>query len=119
MRDPDRDPGRLKDIIQAANHIISFTEGISIEDLTDDKLRYFAVVKNVEIIGEASYMLSNGLKERYNFIPWKDIIKMRHVLVHGYATILPDLLWHTALVDVPKLKGGIEVILSDILTSER
>ena len=118
MRDPDRDPGRLKDIIQAANHIISFTEGISIEDLTDDRLRYFAVVKNVEIIGEASYMLSKGIKEKYNYIPWKDIIKMRHVLVHGYATILPDLLWHTALVDVPTLKGQIEVILSEILASQ-
>ena len=40
-----------------------------------------------------------------------DIIRMRHVLVHGYATILPELLWHTALVDVPLLKKQIEGIL--------
>ena len=40
------------------------------------------------------------------------IIRMRHVLVHGYATILPELLWHTALVDVPILKGQIEAIMS-------
>ena len=111
MREPERDNGRLQDIIQAANHIISFTEGHSQDELLMDKLRYFAVVKNVEIIGEASYMLSSEFKETYSDIPWNDIIRMRHVLVHGYATILPELLWHTALVDVPQLKIQIEDIL--------
>ena len=56
MREPERDLGRLYDIIEAANHIASFTEGYSHEELRVDKLRYFAVVKNVEIIGEAAYM---------------------------------------------------------------
>ena len=108
MREPERDKGRLLDIIQAANNIISFTDGYSIEELSDDKLRYFAVVKNVEIIGEAAYMLSLSFKEAHNEIPWNDIIKMRHVLVHGYATIMPELLWHTALIDVPQLRIQIE-----------
>lgn len=75
-----------------------------------DKLRYFAVVKNVEIIGEASFMLSTDFKDKHTDIPWNDIIKMRHVLVHGYATVLPELLWQTALEDVPKLKEQIEAI---------
>ena len=82
MREPERDLGRLQD------------------------------VKNVEIIGEAAYMLSLEFKEKHAHIPWNDIIRMRHVLVHGYATILPELLWHTALVDVPILKEQIESILS-------
>lgn len=111
MREPERDLGRLYDIIEAANHIASFTEGYSHEELREDKLRYFAVVKNVEIIGEAAYMLSLEFKEKHREIPWNDIIRMRHVLVHGYATILPELLWHTALVDVPLLKKQIEEIL--------
>ena len=112
MREPERDNGRLLDIIQAANHIISFTEGYSLEELFADKLRYFAVVKNVEIIGEASYMLSTTFKNKYPEIPWNDIIRMRHVLVHGYATVLPELLWQTALEDVPRLKKQIETIIS-------
>lgn len=111
MREPDRDIGRLQDIIQAANHIAAFTEGYSQEELSGDKLRYFAVVKNVEIIGEAAYMLSLEFKEKHDQIPWNDIIRMRHVLVHGYATILPDLLWHTALVDVPMLKAQVETMI--------
>ena len=111
MREPDRDRGRLQDILQAADNILSFTEGYSQVELAKDKLRYYAVVKNLEIIGEASYMLSLGFKEKNSHIPWNDIIRMRHVLVHGYASILPELLWHTALVDVPALKDQITALL--------
>lgn len=114
MREPDRDLGRLHDIIQAAEHINSFTKGLSQDDLMNDKLRYFAVVKNVEIIGEAAYMLSLEFKEKHNQIPWKDVIGMRHVLVHGYATILPELLWHTALEDVPLLKQQVESLVESL-----
>lgn len=115
MREPERDKGRLVDIIQAAENIISFTKGHSLGELSVDKLRYFAVVKNVEIIGEAAYMLSADFKDTHTDIPWKDMIKMRHVLVHGYASVLPELLWQTALEDVPKLKVQIE----DLLNSEQ
>ena len=108
MRERDRDYGRLQDIVQAAEHIASFTAGYSQEELANDKLRYFAVVKNVEIIGEAAFMLSLEFKEEHNEVPWNNIIRMRHVLVHGYATIIPELLWYTALVDVPILKKQVE-----------
>lgn len=111
MREPERDPGRLQDIIQAADNIASFIEGITLDDLSQDKLRYFAVVKNVEIIGEAAYMLSVQFKEQHSDIPWKEIIGMRHVLVHGYATVLVEILWHTATEDVPLIKKQIEAIL--------
>ena len=111
MKEPERDQGRLQDIIEAADNIISFTVGLSQEELQVDKLRYYAVVKNVEIIGEASYILTPEFKESHSEIPWDDIIRMRHVLVHGYATILPELLWQTALNDVPKLKRQIQELV--------
>lgn len=111
MREPARDPGRLQDILTAADMIREFTEGLSREELMEDKLRYFAVVKNVEIIGEAAYMLSLPFKEQHPEIPWNSIIRMRHVLVHGYATILPELLWHTALMEVPQLRDEIAALL--------
>lgn len=66
MREPEREPGRLQDIITAANHIISFTEGYSQDELAVDKFRFFAVVKNVEIIGEAAFMLSLECKHSLN-----------------------------------------------------
>ena len=54
MREPERDFGRLQDIVQAAEYIITFTEGYSEAEFAADKMRYFAIVKNVEIIGEAA-----------------------------------------------------------------
>ncbi|MBP5374522.1 MAG: DUF86 domain-containing protein [Bacteroidales bacterium] len=112
MREPERDPGRLRDILQAADNIMAFTNNRSDEELKADKLRYFAVIKNVEIIGEAAYMLSLEFKQKNCHIPWDNIIRMRHVLVHGYANIQADLLWHTALYDVPVLKAQVERILN-------
>lgn len=103
MREPERDPGRLADIRNAANNLAEFTLGIAYDSFADDKLRYFAVLKNIEIIGEAAYMLSTDFKDAHPDIPWKSIINMRHVLVHGYASVLPELLWDTATRDVPNL----------------
>lgn len=103
MREPDRDPGRLSDILNAANNLAEFTRGVTLEEFLTDKLRYYAVLKYIEIIGEAAYMLSVEYKETHPEIPWKSIINMRHVLVHGYASVLPDLLWDTATRDVPEL----------------
>ena len=68
MREPDRDPGRIKDMPEAAN------------------------------------MLTDDFKSAHSEIPWKQVIKMRHVLVHGYSNILPEILWETAKQDVPLLK---------------
>lgn len=103
MREPERDPGRLADIRNAANNLAEFTNGITYDVFVDDKLRYYAVLKNIEIIGEAAYMLSADFKNTHPNIPWKSIINMRHVLVHGYASVLPELLWETATRDVPNL----------------
>ena len=103
MREPDRDPGRLADIFDAANNLAEFTCGVTLETFLTDKLRYYAVLKNIEIIGEAAYMLSVEYKESHPEIPWKSIINMRHVLVHGYASVQPELLWDTATRDVPEL----------------
>lgn len=103
MREPDRDPGRIADIMDAANNLAEFTNGITYEAFLGDKLRFFAILKNIEIIGEAAYMLSTSFKEARPEIPWKSIINMRHILVHGYATVLPELLWDTATRDVPEL----------------
>ena len=64
-------------------------------------------------------MLSPAFKKRYQHIPWNNIIEMRHVLVHGYATILPQILWQTALVDVPLLKKQIEDLQKEIRLKSR
>lgn len=114
MREPVRDKGRLLHIVKYASNVEEKTEGIRYEDFASDKLRYFAVMKNIEVVGEAAYMLSKEFKERHPELPWPQIIGMRHVLVHGYATVNPQRLWETAVNDIPALKKRIEAYLEEI-----
>lgn len=110
MREPDRDPGRLADIIKAADYVGTFVANCSFESFFADKMRYFAVLKNIEIIGEAAYMLTSDFKDTHPEIPWEQIVKMRHILVHGYSAILPEILWETAINDVPHLLTSIKAL---------
>lgn len=112
MREPARDKGRLADILEAAAYIKQFTDGVEYSSFLSDKLRYFAVLKNAEIVGEAAYMLSSEFKELHPDLPWSQMIKMRHVLVHGYASILPEVLWETATKEIPEVVPRIETIYS-------
>ncbi|MBP5636157.1 MAG: DUF86 domain-containing protein [Bacteroidales bacterium] len=114
MREPSRDKGRLQDIVTAAEYLNEFTKSVSYENFLTDKLRFFAILKNVEIIGEAAYMLSFDFKKTYDTIPWDSIIKMRHVLVHGYANVLPEILWNAATIEVPLLKLKVDEIMKTI-----
>lgn len=89
------------------------TAGITFEDFANDKMRYFAIMKNIEVVGEAPYMLTKDFIERHPESPWQQIIGMRHVLVHGYATVSPRRLWETAIEDIPVLKNQVEKYLDD------
>lgn len=90
MREPVRDPGRLEHMLQAIQRINTFVDGRSKDDIQKDGILYFAVVKNVEIIGEAAYMLTQEFKDAHPDTPWKIIIGMRHFLVHGYYEVDPE-----------------------------
>lgn len=113
MREVDRDPGRLEDILKAADNVMSFVLGRTYESFVADKMCYFAVLKNLEIIGEASFMLTKEFRDLHTEIPWNSIIKMRHILVHGYATVLPEIMWLTATEDVPQLVSSVKAIIGE------
>lgn len=66
---------------------------------------FYAVVKNIEIIGEAAYKLTHEFTEMHPEIPWKQIIRMRHILVHGYYQINAEQLYNVYTEDLPYLFG--------------
>jgi uncharacterized protein with HEPN domain len=74
----------------------------------------FAVVKNLEIVGEASYMLTKELKEKHTEIDWKELISMRHVMVHGYYLIRDEKVWAMVANKLPRLKEQIKQILDTL-----
>ena len=83
MRETVKDKGRIEHMLFAINNVEEFTANLSVEEFEQSKILFYAVVKNIEIIGEASYMLTKDFKLSHQFIPWQVIEKMRHVLVHG------------------------------------
>ena len=104
MRDKARDRGRLEDIVKYAGNIEKMMAGVSFERFEEDILVYYAVMKNVEIVGEAAYMLTNDFKDTHPETPWKEVQGMRHCLVHGYASIDKHELYGTAINDIPVLR---------------
>ena len=114
MRERIRDLGRLQHILEHIDRASQFLNGKTLADLENDALLRYAVVKCLEIIGEAAYMLSPEFKDDHLDTPWLQIEKMRHVLVHGYYQILPEVLWLTIKDDLPALKANVLNYLSSL-----
>ena len=70
MRERARDKGRLQDIIEYSNNVTMLIDGYSFESLVSDKRTYYSVMKNVEIVGGAAYMLSKAFKDAHQETPW-------------------------------------------------
>ena len=113
MRERARDKGRLQDIIEYSKNVTMLIDGYSFESLVSDKRTYYSVMKNVEIVGEAAYMLTKAFKETHPETPWTVVQGMRHVLVHDYANIVPRILWGTATNDIPILRKQVEKYLAE------
>ena len=118
MRERNRDRGRLLDIQQYAKNVEIIIHGVSYNEFVEDIRIYFSAMKNIEIIGEAAYMLSSEFKSAHPELPWRQIVDMRHILVHGYAQVSPLDLWDTAKNDIPPLRAQIEEYLNTVNWTE-
>lgn len=114
MREHSRDKGRLEDIRQYALNVEMILEGVTFDEFVKDIKIYYSVMKNVEVIGEAANMLTRDFKEKHTELPWRLIVKMRNVLVHGYAQVSETDLWQTATNDIRPLREQVEKYLSEI-----
>ena len=103
---------RLKHILDAAEEALSFTRGITFDDLVKDRKLVLALVKEVEIVGEAAYQVSHQTRQNMPEIPWDDIVGMRNRLVHAYFDIDEEILWATVQEDLPQLASILRRILA-------
>lgn len=113
MREPIRDPQRLRHILEAIENILQFSNGAEEEDIHKNKILYYALVKNIEIIGEAAYMLTQSFKDCHPNTDWRVIIAMRHTLVHGYYQISPTEVWNVIRYDLNPLQRQIQSYLEE------
>lgn len=100
-----RRPDRLycQDIIESGEAIISYVSGLDLEDFKRDRLRYSAVIREFEIIGEAVGKLSPELKASAPHVPWQDIKDFRNLLIHEYFGVDLEIIWNTVQDDLPAL----------------
>lgn len=113
MRERSRDKGRLEDIIEYSTNVTNLIEGYSLEALIADKRTYYSVMKNIEVVGEAAYMLTKAFKISHPEVPWKVVQGMRHVLVHDYANVVSATLYDTAVNDMQPLRQQVERYLTE------
>ncbi len=94
----------LTDIVEAADAIGRFLSDVNREEFLQDELRQSAVIQKIEVIGEAAGKISPELRGRYPEVDWPRIVEMRNLLVHGYFSIKPGIIWMTATQAVPDLR---------------
>lgn len=117
MREGIRDRERLVHINYAIDKLICGTSD-SIDKIKEGSLEYFGIVKLIEIIGEAVYKLTSDFKASHSDTPWRQIERMRHVLVHGYYTVQYDFIKEVIETDIPALKCQIKHYLDDFETND-
>ena len=103
---------RLRHMLDAGQKAVSFITSKSRADLDDDPTLAFALMKAIEIIGEAASKVSRSSQERFKEIPWQQIVGMRNRLIHAYIDISLDILWHTATGNLPPLIQALERIIA-------
>jgi len=101
----------LKHILDAINLIEEYLKDKSHEEFKDNRMLQDAVIREIEIIGEAAKNLSKEFRNKHSDIPWRQIAGMRDKLIHGYLGVDLDAVWDTATMDVPSLKERLQEIL--------
>ena len=106
-----RDEAYLLDILIAARKILRYVEDLSWDNFKGDSRTQDAVIRNLQVIGEAARKISDEFQASQPEVPWGEIIGMRHRLVHDYARINVTKVWETARDDIPTLIRWIEPLV--------
>ncbi len=102
----------LQDVAESCDKILRFTAGLSQSDLIGDEKTYDAVVRNLEIIGEAAKHVSEGLRRQMPDIEWRKAAGLRDMLAHAYFGIDNDILWDVVQSKVPQLAKATSAFLN-------
>ena len=113
MREPLKDRERLLHILAAIERVNRYVKGKSFEDLQTDDMMYYAVVKNIEMMGEAANMLTAEFQESHPKTPWKMVKGMRNYIVHEYFQIDSVVVWDVVTNELSTLYTQIEKYLAD------
>ena len=103
----------INHILESIQKIERYVSGLSSHDFANNELVQDGVIRNFQVIGEATKNLSNDFRKTHTGIPWKKIAGMRDILIHDYLGIDIYSVWETIKKDVPDLKAELEKILGE------
>jgi uncharacterized protein with HEPN domain len=116
---PDRDAALLLDMLLAAQDAQGFIAGLGKDAFLESRLHQSAVIRALEIIGEAANNVSPATQAEYPEIPWREITGMRHRLIHGYADVDLDRVWDTVQSHLHPLIAVLERIVPSDSNTEQ
>jgi uncharacterized protein with HEPN domain len=103
----------LKDILEAIESIEGFVIGIDLRTFQNDDKTNSAVIRKLEIIGEAVKQIPDHIRQEYSQIPWKEMAGMRDKLIHFYFGVDYQLVWKASTERLPQIKHNLQNILDD------
>lgn len=104
----------LQHVIDAATSIGQYLDGVDETQFMSETMRQDAVIRQLEIVGEAVKQVSSDLRTGYPHIPWRVIAGMRDRLIHQYFGVDLDQVWLTATTEVPMLKLQMQQVLDEL-----
>ena len=113
MREQLRDKERLEHILAAIDRVARYTKDKTFDNLLADDMMYYAVVKNIEMMGEAANMLTSEFQESHPETPWKMVKGMRNYIVHEYFQIDNAVVWDVVTNELSTLREQITHYLAE------
>lgn len=104
----------LADIQEACKKVLKFTKGMTYKDFVHDDLHFDAVLRNLEIIGEAAKNISEETRQKYPDVKWRKIAGFRDVVAHEYFGVNDEIVWDVVVNEIPALLKMVKKMLGEL-----
>jgi uncharacterized protein with HEPN domain len=103
----------LKDILESMNRIDTYIFGVDYDSFLNNQMLIDAVIRNLEIIGEAARNVTDELRNNYPELPWRNMIGLRNILIHQYFGVDESIIWEVITVDLPDARPNLMKVIQE------